>query len=110
MQIYEEYGEWYYGRKKIKGTIGIFPKSYIHVLNNQTNIDTLIHEITNVLREWGHHWKHLYVVCIKYMIILYKKLNNVKFTYTVIIIFLFVTDTFGTFYTNATTNIGINKI
>ncbi|XP_047365946.1 dedicator of cytokinesis protein 1 isoform X2 [Vespa velutina] len=62
VQIYEEYGEWYYGRKKIKGTIGIFPKSYIHVLNNQNNIDTLIHEITSVLREWGHHWKHLYVI------------------------------------------------
>lgn len=78
VQIYEEYGDWYYGCKKIKGTVGIFPKSYIHILNDQTNVDTLIHEITNVLREWGHHWKHLYVVCIKYMILLCKKLNNVK--------------------------------
>ncbi|XP_014608633.1 PREDICTED: dedicator of cytokinesis protein 1 isoform X1 [Polistes canadensis] len=62
VQIYEEYGEWYYGRKKIKGTIGIFPKSYIHILHHQNNVDTLIHEITSVLREWGHHWKHLYVI------------------------------------------------
>ncbi|KAK2584698.1 hypothetical protein KPH14_007033 [Odynerus spinipes] len=61
VQIYEEYGEWYYGRKKIKGTSGIFPKSYIYILNHQTSMDTLIHEVTSVLREWGHHWKHLYV-------------------------------------------------
>lgn len=31
-------------------------------------MDNLVHEITNVLREWGHHWKHLYVVYI-YIII-----------------------------------------
>ncbi|XP_076174409.1 dedicator of cytokinesis protein myoblast city isoform X2 [Ptiloglossa arizonensis] len=52
--ISEECGDWYYGRSKFKGACGIFPKSYI-------SMDCLIHEITNVLREWGHHWKHLYV-------------------------------------------------
>ncbi|XP_050483579.1 dedicator of cytokinesis protein 1 isoform X4 [Bombus huntii] len=62
VQILEEYGDWYYGRSKFKGTCGIFPKSYIHILQQSVNMDCLIHEITNVLREWGHHWKHLYVI------------------------------------------------
>ncbi|XP_076631405.1 dedicator of cytokinesis protein myoblast city isoform X4 [Colletes latitarsis] len=30
-------------------------------MQQSLSIDCLIHEITNVLREWGHHWKHLYV-------------------------------------------------
>ncbi|XP_048268469.1 dedicator of cytokinesis protein 1 isoform X4 [Bombus terrestris] len=62
VQILAEYGDWYYGRSKFKGTCGIFPKSYIHILQQSVNMDCLIHEITNVLREWGHHWKHLYVI------------------------------------------------
>ncbi|XP_068977306.1 dedicator of cytokinesis protein 1 isoform X3 [Bombus flavifrons] len=62
VQILEEYGDWYYGRSKFKGTCGIFPKSYIHILQQSVNMDCLIHEITNVLREWGQHWKHLYVI------------------------------------------------
>ncbi|XP_071866662.1 dedicator of cytokinesis protein myoblast city isoform X3 [Bombus fervidus] len=62
VQILEEYGDWYYGRSKFKGTCGIFPKSYIHILQQSVNMECLIHEITNVLREWGHHWKHLYVI------------------------------------------------
>ncbi|XP_034179814.1 dedicator of cytokinesis protein myoblast city isoform X2 [Osmia lignaria lignaria] len=60
--ILEECGDWYYGRNKFRGTYGMFPKSYIHVLQQSANMDCLIHEITNVLREWGHHWKHLYVI------------------------------------------------
>jgi len=64
VQIIEECADWYYGRSKFKGTCGIFPKSYIHI-QKSTNTDNLVHEITNVLREWGHHWKHLYVVCIQ---------------------------------------------
>ncbi|XP_076229498.1 dedicator of cytokinesis protein myoblast city isoform X6 [Nomia melanderi] len=59
--ILAECGDWYYGRNKCKGTCGIFPKSYIHILEKSMSMDCLIHEITNVLREWGHHWKHLYV-------------------------------------------------
>ncbi|XP_076678471.1 dedicator of cytokinesis protein myoblast city isoform X2 [Andrena cerasifolii] len=58
--VLEECGDWYYGRSKFKGTCGIFPKSYIHIQQSMS-IDCLIHEITNVLREWGHHWKHLYM-------------------------------------------------
>ncbi|XP_067207393.1 dedicator of cytokinesis protein 1 isoform X3 [Linepithema humile] len=61
VQILEEYGDWYYGRSKSKGTCGIFPKAYIHILQKSANTDNLVHEITNVLREWGHHWKHLYM-------------------------------------------------
>ncbi|XP_011337215.1 dedicator of cytokinesis protein 1 isoform X1 [Ooceraea biroi] len=61
VQIVEECADWYYGRSKSKGTSGIFPKSYIHIQQKSTNTDNLVHEITNVLREWGHHWKHLYV-------------------------------------------------
>ncbi|KOX80154.1 Dedicator of cytokinesis protein 2 [Melipona quadrifasciata] len=62
VQILEECGDWYYGRNKSKGTCGIFPKSYIHILQQSMSMDCLIHEITNVLREWGHHWKHLYMI------------------------------------------------
>ncbi|XP_061941676.1 dedicator of cytokinesis protein 1 isoform X6 [Apis cerana] len=62
VQILEECGDWYYGHSKFKGTFGIFPKSYIYILQQSKNMDCLIHEITNVLREWGHHWKHLYVI------------------------------------------------
>ncbi|XP_070151185.1 dedicator of cytokinesis protein 1 isoform X4 [Polyergus mexicanus] len=61
VQITEECGDWYYGRSKFKGTCGIFPKSYIYILQKSTHMDNLVHEITNVLREWGHHWKYLYV-------------------------------------------------
>ncbi|XP_011063239.1 PREDICTED: dedicator of cytokinesis protein 1 isoform X2 [Acromyrmex echinatior] len=61
VQITAECADWYYGRSKFKGTCGIFPKSYIHILQKSTNTDNLVQEITNVLREWGHYWKHLYV-------------------------------------------------
>ncbi|XP_043247936.1 dedicator of cytokinesis protein 1 isoform X3 [Colletes gigas] len=64
--ISQECGDWYYGRRyygrsNCKEACGIFPKSYIHIMQQSLSIDCLIHEITNVLREWGHHWKHLYV-------------------------------------------------
>ncbi|KAL0128385.1 hypothetical protein PUN28_003578 [Cardiocondyla obscurior] len=61
VDISAECGDWYYGRSKLKGTYGIFPKSYIHILQKSTITDNLVQEITNVLREWGHYWKHLYV-------------------------------------------------
>ncbi|EFN73187.1 Dedicator of cytokinesis protein 1 [Camponotus floridanus] len=66
VQITEECGDWYYGRSKFKGTCGIFPKSYIHILQKSTYTDNLVHEITNVLKEWGHHWKYLYVTHSEY--------------------------------------------
>ncbi|XP_014489472.1 PREDICTED: dedicator of cytokinesis protein 1 isoform X4 [Dinoponera quadriceps] len=62
VQVTEECADWYYGRSKFRGVSGIFPKSYIHILPKSTNTDNLVHEITSVLREWGHHWKHLYVI------------------------------------------------
>ncbi|CAL7938045.1 unnamed protein product [Xylocopa violacea] len=62
VHIFEECGDWYYGRSKLTGTCGIFPKSYIHIQQQSINMDCLIHEITNVLREWGHQWKYLYVM------------------------------------------------
>lgn len=62
VQITAECADWYYGRSKFKGTCGIFPKSYAHILQKSTTTDNLVQEITNVLREWGHHWKYLYVV------------------------------------------------
>ncbi|XP_076759593.1 dedicator of cytokinesis protein myoblast city isoform X4 [Xylocopa sonorina] len=62
VHIFEECGDWYYGRSKLTGACGIFPKSYIHIQQQSVNMDCLIHEITNVLREWGHQWKYLYVM------------------------------------------------
>ncbi|XP_066581822.1 dedicator of cytokinesis protein 1 isoform X2 [Prorops nasuta] len=61
VQISEECEGWYYGCNKLRGTRGIFPKSYIRFLQQSRNMNCLIHEVTSVLREWGHHWKHLYV-------------------------------------------------
>ncbi|XP_012257396.2 dedicator of cytokinesis protein 1 isoform X1 [Athalia rosae] len=61
VQLLEECDEWYYGCSKYKGTSGIFPKSYVHIVQQSTNSEALTHEITSVLREWGHHWKHLYI-------------------------------------------------
>lgn len=65
VQITGECTDWYYGCSKFKSTCGIFPKSYIHIVQKSTNTDNSVQEITNVLREWGHYWKHLYVVHIK---------------------------------------------
>ncbi|XP_020283330.1 dedicator of cytokinesis protein 1 isoform X3 [Pseudomyrmex gracilis] len=62
VQINGESVNWYYGRSKLKNVCGIFPKSYIHILQKSMTLDNLVHEITNVLREWEHHWKHLYVI------------------------------------------------
>ncbi|XP_076651042.1 dedicator of cytokinesis protein myoblast city isoform X1 [Halictus rubicundus] len=61
VHISGECGDWYCGRSRINGTCGIFPKSYVHIVEESKTKDCLIDEITNVLREWGHHWKHLYV-------------------------------------------------
>ncbi|KAG8038457.1 hypothetical protein G9C98_006153 [Cotesia typhae] len=62
IEIIGECDNWYYGRNKHKGSKGMFPKSYTHILLQPVNSDVLMHEITSVLREWGHHWKHLYVI------------------------------------------------
>lgn len=65
---------WYYGNTlRNRHAQGIFPKSYIYVKECIVD-DTgpvpvsivkqppVVQEITTVLREWGTHWKNLYVV------------------------------------------------
>lgn len=74
MHILQEDDNWYFGyslqNQKIKG---IFPKTYVKIIECTIDRDGIIdvfllkrpiivHEITIVLREWGMHWKHLYVV------------------------------------------------
>lgn len=66
VHVVEESEEWYYGHNKNNGTSGIFPKSYVHFQQDSRSTEPLLCEITNVLREWGHHWKNLYIVSIKY--------------------------------------------
>ncbi|KAJ8670596.1 hypothetical protein QAD02_001855 [Eretmocerus hayati] len=59
--IKRECEEWYYGCTKYEGRYGIFPKSYICILQRPASMECLMNEITNTLREWGYYWKHLYV-------------------------------------------------
>lgn len=79
VQINEESVHWYYGRSKLKNICGIFPKSYIHILQKSMTSDNLVHEITNVLREWEHHWKHLYVVCIQCFFYIFMCVHTISF-------------------------------
>ncbi|CAH1170856.1 unnamed protein product [Phaedon cochleariae] len=70
VHILEEEADWYFGYVVSEIDVkGIFPKSYVHVkkcnkvdavglVSNEPSIAT---EITSVLREWGLHWKNLYV-------------------------------------------------
>lgn len=71
VHLLEEDTDWYYGyvisNHQIKG---IFPKSFIHVKQCE-RVDVtgpilreppITQEITQTLREWGVHWKTLYVV------------------------------------------------
>lgn len=73
VHILQEEANWYYGyvisRQHI---LGIFPKNYVHI-KKCDRIDPMgpvfkdppiSQEITSVLREWGSHWKTLYVVCV----------------------------------------------
>ncbi|XP_034937564.1 dedicator of cytokinesis protein 1 isoform X2 [Chelonus insularis] len=62
VKVLSESDNWYYGQHKHKGTKGIFPKTFAHILPQPATSEALLHEITSVLREWGHHWKHLYVI------------------------------------------------
>lgn len=76
VHIVEENGDWYYGfTSHSRKEKGIFPKSYIHIIEctveKHGNVDIIqvkqphiVQEITAVLREWGSHWKHLYIVSI----------------------------------------------
>lgn len=60
--VESELDEWFFGYNKYKGIEGIFPKSYVDVLDSCLNADNLMNEFMSVLREWGHQWKQLYIV------------------------------------------------
>ncbi|CAG9857501.1 unnamed protein product [Phyllotreta striolata] len=70
VHILEEEKNWYYGY--VIGTRdakGIFPKSYVHTkhcerveaLGPVLKEPPITREITTVIREWGMHWKNLYI-------------------------------------------------
>ncbi|XP_019762944.2 dedicator of cytokinesis protein 2 isoform X3 [Dendroctonus ponderosae] len=70
VRILEEENDWYYGYVISKRhVLGLFPKSYVHRKPCEKfdcglpvfKDPAICHEITSVLREWGGHWKNLYV-------------------------------------------------
>ncbi|XP_072385409.1 dedicator of cytokinesis protein 2 isoform X1 [Diabrotica undecimpunctata] len=70
IHVLEEETSWYYGYVVTNRDVkGIFPKSYVHMRPCE-KVDafgpvlkepSITREITLVLREWGIHWKNLYV-------------------------------------------------
>lgn len=74
VQILEESTGWYRGfSTKNRSIKGIFPQTYIHLkpckVDNEGLFesvvpleDSVVREVTLVLREWGDIWKKLYVV------------------------------------------------
>ncbi|KAJ9589857.1 hypothetical protein L9F63_017012, partial [Diploptera punctata] len=68
-----ENGDWYFGYStKNRALRGIFPKTFIHIKECQADKigsgdmgmskqPHIIQELTSVVREWGHIWKHLYI-------------------------------------------------
>jgi Variant SH3 domain len=65
VEIFEESGAWWRGICSRKPrSIGIFPKSYIHV-KDPLKEDPVVAECTQVLREWSDIWKKLFVVSSK---------------------------------------------
>lgn len=62
VEIFEENGSWWRGSCTRKPrSVGIFPKSYIH-LKDPLKEDPVVAECTQVLREWSEIWKKLFVV------------------------------------------------
>lgn len=61
--ILRECEDWYYGYNKCNSKQGIFPKNYICIQQRSGNMESLMNEVTSVLREWGYYYKQLYVVC-----------------------------------------------
>ncbi|CAH2001464.1 unnamed protein product [Acanthoscelides obtectus] len=60
VRILEEDSDWYYGyRLGSRKTKGAFPKSYVHIKDGSEG--PITKEIAEVLKEWGVHWKRLYV-------------------------------------------------
>lgn len=64
VEIIEECGQWYRGKKPKK--IGIFPKSYVYI-KDISKSDPIVSECTQVLREWADIWKRLYVVSVLFV-------------------------------------------
>ncbi|XP_063705914.1 dedicator of cytokinesis protein 3 isoform X2 [Culicoides brevitarsis] len=58
VELIEEYGQWYRGKKSKQN--GIFPKTYVHI-RDASKSDPVVSECTQVLREWADIWKKLYV-------------------------------------------------
>lgn len=62
VHLKEETENWYRGYAlRNKNAVGIFPKCYIHKIKPECEQPPVVQEITSVLREWGTHWKNLYV-------------------------------------------------
>ncbi|XP_026809422.1 dedicator of cytokinesis protein 1 isoform X2 [Rhopalosiphum maidis] len=73
VHVLEESAEWYYGFTfKNKSTHGIFPKKFVHIMDNVVEKfgpaeltvlkqPQIVHELTSVIREWGAIWKQLYI-------------------------------------------------
>lgn len=73
VHIQLEHDDWYLGYIiPHRNKTGIFPKSYVHLKGCKVddtgpvpvfifNEPPIVQEITGVLREWGTHWKNLYV-------------------------------------------------
>lgn len=76
VHILEECQGWYRGfSTKNRAIKGIFPQTYIHLKNCKVDNeglfesvvpveDSVVREVTLVLREWADIWKRLYVVSI----------------------------------------------
>lgn len=74
VHILQEEEDWYFGYAvQNKYIQGIFPKTFVNVIECTVddtgptplfllNQPPIVQEITTVLREWGAHWKNLYVV------------------------------------------------
>ncbi|XP_077292342.1 dedicator of cytokinesis protein myoblast city [Arctopsyche grandis] len=75
VEILSECEHWYFGRRLSRKPEerGIFPKTYVRL--RECNVDRagsvevvsivqpqIVQEITHTLREWGQHWKKLYVI------------------------------------------------
>ncbi|XP_050543349.1 dedicator of cytokinesis protein 1 isoform X2 [Daktulosphaira vitifoliae] len=73
VHVLEECTDWYYGFTfKNKSTHGIFPKKFVHIMDNVVEKfgpaeltvlkqPQIVHELTSVVREWAIIWKQLYI-------------------------------------------------
>ncbi|XP_031549558.1 dedicator of cytokinesis protein 1-like [Actinia tenebrosa] len=69
VQIHEENGGWYRGFSlRNKDALGIFPISYVKIKENKIENErdkeeenSIVEEVTSVLREWGYMWQGIYL-------------------------------------------------